>query len=537
MPIAQVTGLASGIQWQQTVDLLMQIESQPKVALEERRDEYEQKLAAWQDINSKLLNLKSIMEEMNELDEVLFKAATSSDGDVLTASATSEAATGSYTVLVNQLALNDKWTEDNGVPDVGTTDLTVAPATFSYTYGDEAITMTVPANTTLSELVQLINSDVENPGVTATILNDGSGTNSYHLVLTGNDSGTSNAITGISHTLDNFTSSFINTQTAQNAMIRVDGYPSTGWIESDSNDVDEVIDGVTLHLKTTTATPVTVTVSNDTEGAEEKIQDFVTAYNQVITLINSKTSYDAETETAGVLFGDGRVIGIKNDLQAIIASEVPGLAENAAFTSLSEIGIKSGAGGILSVTSTKLQDALSDNFDAVGDLFALTHSSDNNALTYFLSNALTQGGTFNVAAQYDDQGALVSATINGNPAQIDGSYIIGAAGGPEEGLRVKFTWPGGGAGSVSAEINLAKGDAVRLADRISFLTDPIDGTVHFATEGVQDTIDSIDDQIETWEARLETKRAQLEREFLAMETLISQLQGQGNYVSAMIAGM
>ncbi len=553
MATSQVTGLASGIDWQETIQLIMQIESQPKVALEARKETYEEKLAAWQQINTKLLALKTAMEGMNELDEVLTKAASSSDQDILTATANTGAATGSYSVLVNQLAQSAKLTHD-GFVDANTTQITDIDATFAYTYGTdvppESFSVEVPAGTTLTELVQIINNDVDNPGISATILNEGTGLTPYHLVLSG-ETGVDNiiAIDDAVTTIAAFEAQYFEvTQAATNAQIRVDGYPSGTWIESADNSVEDVIAGVTLHLHSADpATTATVSISNDTDAAKDKINDFVSKYNEVITLVNTLTAYDAENETAGDLFGDPSVIGIKSSLQSIVASEVPGLVlnpilEDPVFASMSEIGVKSGAGGLLSVNSTKLDDALEEDFNAVGDLFAFTTSSTSNSLVHLTHTDATVGGTYHVIADYDDAGNLLSATINGNETQITGNlesgyYIVGLDGYPEEGLRLTFTAPEGSAGSVAADVLIGTGAAVQIENKVSFLTDPMDGTVHYAQEGIQDTIDSIDKQIDQWDARLEIKQQQLEREFLAMETMISQLQGQGNFVAAMISNL
>ncbi len=540
MPTAQVTGLSSGIDWQETISLIMEVESQPMVMLEERKDTYQQKLEAWQEINSKLLSLKSTMESMNEMNELLKKAVSSTDTTVATASATSEAITGSYTVEVNQLALSDKQTHE-GFVDENSTAVHDGPgdATFSYDYAGESYSITVAAGTTLAGLAAAINNDIDNPGVTATILNDGSGTSTaYHLVLTG-ETGASNAIENISSTLDNFSSVFTETQTAQDAQIRVDGYPpDPDWILSSTNEITEVISGVTLNL--ISANPgetITISVTNDTDAAKDKIQEFVDAYNEVIALINLKTKYDAETETAGILFGDSSVISIKNDLQTIISSAIPGQLSNAPYSNLSAIGIESGSGGMLSVDDSKLSDALEDNFTEVGELFALQTTSTSNNLSYFYSTSETLGGVYNIVANYDASGQLTSATINGNEAQIDGDYIIGMDGNPEAGLRILFTDPGNGPGSISAEVRFITGAAVQVENRVEFLTDPVDGTVHYAQEGIQDTIDNIEEQIERWEERLAKKQEQLEAQFLQMEILVGQLQTQGNFISAMLSGM
>ncbi len=540
MPTAQVTGLSSGIDWQETISLIMQVESQPMVMLEERKDTYQQKLEAWQEINSKLLSLKSTMESMNEMNELLKKAVSSTDTTVATASATSEAITGSYTVEVNQLALSDKQTHE-GFVDENSTAVHAGPgdATFSFDYAGESYSITVAAGTTLAGLAAAINNDVDNPGVTATILNDGSGTSTaYHLVLTG-ETGATNAIENISSTLDNFSSVFSETQTAQDAQIRVDGYPpDPDWILSSTNEITEVISGVTLNL--ISANPgetITISVTNDTDATKDKIQEFVDAYNEVIALINLKTKYDAETETTGILFGDSSVISIKNDLQSAISSAIPGQLSNAPYSNLSAIGIKSGSGGMLSIDDSKLSDALENNFTEVGKLFALQTTSTSNNLSYFYSTSETLGGVYNIVANYDASGQLTSATINGNEAQIDGDYIIGMDGNPEAGLRILFTDPGNGPGSISAEVRFITGAAVQVENRVEFLTDPVDGTVHYAQEGIQDTIDNIEEQIERWEERLAKKQEQLEAQFLQMEILVGQLQTQGNFISAMLSGM
>ncbi|MFH1861458.1 MAG: flagellar filament capping protein FliD [bacterium] len=539
MAITRITGVTSGIDWQETISLLMQIESQPVVALEERKGVYEDKLSAWQEINTKLLTLKSTMEEMDTLGEMLVKAATSSDTNVLTAAANSDAAVGSYSVLVNQLALSHKLTH-GGFTDLNTTPVTTTSEVFAYTYGGVDYSVNVNANTTLSGLAAAINNDINNPGVTATILNDGGTSNAYHLVLTGETGATNTiAINDTLTTLTNFeTANFSTTQTAQDAQIRVDGYPSGSWILSATNEVTGVIAGVTLNLKTTSATAETVTITNDMDAAKEQIEAFVNAYNEVVSLINLKTLYDTEEETAGILFGDSSVIGIKGSLQSIIASTVPGLLDNAVYKSLSEIGVKSGSGGLLSIDDSKLSDALEDNFDAVGKLFSFSSTSNSNNLTYFTRSSETQGGVYTVVANYDASGLLTSATINGNTALLDGNYVIGASGNPEEGLWIAFAAPSGGSpGSVTAEVRVATGSAVQIANKVSYLTDSTDGTVHNAQEGIQDSIDDLDDQITTWGSRLAATQEQLERDYLTMEIMLFQLQNQSSYLGSLLSSL
>ena len=83
----------------------------------------------------------------------------------------------------------------------------------------------------------------------------------------------------------------------------INGFPAA----SASNVVSSAISGVTLNLTAATApaTPTTLTVSPDTSAVRKpRSATFVTALNGVISSIQSLTSYDPSTQTAGPLNGN-----------------------------------------------------------------------------------------------------------------------------------------------------------------------------------------------------------------------------------------
>ena len=97
----------------------------------------------------------------------------------------------------------------SGFADADATAVTNGAAAFSYTYNGRQTTVSVSGGTTLTGLMNLINTDPANPGVTASIINDGTGlATAYHLVLTGNSAGAAYQITSINHTLDHFSGAF-----------------------------------------------------------------------------------------------------------------------------------------------------------------------------------------------------------------------------------------------------------------------------------------------------------------------------------------
>ena len=269
----------------------------------------------------------------------------------------------------------------SGFSDTDTTEVTSTDQTFSYTYNGQQRTIDVAAGTTLSELRDLINNDSQNPGITAGILNDGSGlSTAYHLTLTGNDPGAAYKITSISHTLTNFDDVFNETQAAQNAMVKVDGYPtdSSEYIQRSSNTIGDLITGVTLSLSGTGTS--TVSITDDTNAVKTKIEDFVESVNSVLDYIKEMTAYDetGEGENNGLMIGNYAFQIVRQRINDILSSPVPGLTDGVdTYTHLSQIGIKTDPDqdGKWIIDSATLYDAISNDLEAVCNLFTRNETS------------------------------------------------------------------------------------------------------------------------------------------------------------------
>jgi len=143
-----------------------------------------------------------------------------------------------------------------------------------------------------------------------------------------------------------------------------------------SNTITDAIPGVTLDLVKKGSS--TVTIGNDTTSITDKINSFVSSYNEAIGLINKQSVYDTTKKTSGVLFGDSTLRSVKDSLRSLISNKVSGADEN--YSLLSKIGITSNSkDGTLNVDSALLSTALSTNFSAVTDLF--THNGGVSGLT------------------------------------------------------------------------------------------------------------------------------------------------------------
>ena len=269
----------------------------------------------------------------------------------------------------------------SGFADQDVTAVTTANATFSYTYAGETIDITVPAGKTLSQLATMINGDDDNPGVVASVINDGLGLpNSYKLVLTGGDTGAQYQISSVSHDFsgNNFSSSgelgggFTTSQWATNSMVKIDGYPpeTDVYLQRTNNQVADVVDSVTFDLHDVGS--AVITVSTDIISVKKNIEAFINMVNYTQEYIRKETKFDPDGENTGILIGNYSYYILKSRIDSALNTSVEGLVDGEdTYTHLSQIGIKTdpNAEGSWTIDSTILSNALNENPEAVADLF------------------------------------------------------------------------------------------------------------------------------------------------------------------------
>lgn len=545
-----ISGVSTGIDWRSTVDSLMQIEGQRVTAMQASQTESRQQQAAWRSLGDRFTALQDLLGSFKSLDSFLSKAVSSADSDVLTATAGSGAVTGTYDIEVDRMATHSRMIH-GGFADSNSTAVNGSGSAqqFSYTYGtggdQQTVTVSVPTGTTLSGLKDLINRDSNNPGVRATIINDGSDSaTAWHLVLSSSATGADSAL-GIDDTLTTLgdgddwdAATFPDVTQGVNARLRVNGFPASSWIESQSNTVGSVIEGVTLTLKDrTTDGPVTLTVNEDSAAVKAKIESFVSGYNAIQDTIASLSSYNAATETRGLLFGDAALQQMKRSLQNLTNRPVAGIPDDNAYTNLSQLGLTSGTNGKLTIDSEKLTAALEENFDDVGRLFALTSTSGNSAVSFFSRQERTAPGEVLVNVSYDVDGRPTSATLNGVAATIEGQFLVASEDTDLKGLRLLFTDPGDGGGTVNTTLNMSLGVAASYTGVLDSITNDDYGNLQYQTDRLETTIQRYADSIEDQQRRLAQIRAKYERQYLAMEEAISRYQSQGNYLSSQLSSL
>ncbi|MFC1766868.1 flagellar filament capping protein FliD [Planctomycetota bacterium] len=177
-------GLATGVDTSSIVKQLMAVNSRSVALMQLKKVGYKERQDALNDVKSKTQQLKNATSSLADASNLETFTTSSSDTARLSISANEEAKPGSHSVRINQLATSETWLQDISTFDYESDYVGAGTFIYSYNYQERVITTT--ATTTVEDLVGLINNDEDNPGITASLLNQG---DKYHLMLSGHDTG------------------------------------------------------------------------------------------------------------------------------------------------------------------------------------------------------------------------------------------------------------------------------------------------------------------------------------------------------------
>ncbi|KZB54210.1 flagellar filament capping protein FliD [Thalassospira xiamenensis] len=505
--------------------------------IEAEVDELELEIAAFEDLQDLLEALEDAAEALTasaELESLrddvwVGKSAylSSSDAnttasDVLGVLVDDEAAVGSYTIEIKQMATAHKLGGDTYADASASAGLS---GTLSLVAGDDytATDIEISGDMSLDDIADAINDQSSATGVRASVLQVSD--DEYMLVLSAIDTGqeitfdTDGADTTIAASLGliNADGSYANELVAADqAIFSVDGVEVT----RSSNTVDDVIDGVTLYLYAEEAgTEITLEIDEDASSVYDAIEAFVTAYNELRSFVITNQAYEAGEGASedAVLFGDSL-------LSSVVSSVYDALSftdDSDTYASLSSIGITFDESNYLVIDSETLEDALVSNFDEVADLFSLsTDTGSDNLLVSEADGSYT--GTFTIDIEVDVDGNMTSASVGGDSSLFttNGNKIIGVAGSAFEGVELYF----GGDSSESVDVTISSGLANEMVTALDKYTNSSDGLISARIERLEEQTTNLEDEIEDVTAGAEEYAEKLTERYSALETKMYQLQ-------------
>ncbi|MGB8225619.1 MAG: flagellar cap protein FliD N-terminal domain-containing protein, partial [Sedimentisphaerales bacterium] len=105
-------GLSTGIDTSSIINQLMIIESRRLATYQVKQKSYGDQGTALSGVRDKVTALKSAVSALADADNLDIYNTSSSNTDILTVTASSEANAGSHTIEVHQLATTETWIQD-----------------------------------------------------------------------------------------------------------------------------------------------------------------------------------------------------------------------------------------------------------------------------------------------------------------------------------------------------------------------------------------------------------------------------------------
>ncbi|HZN22912.1 MAG TPA: flagellar filament capping protein FliD [Burkholderiales bacterium] len=481
-------GLGSGLDINSIVTQLMTLERRSITALDSKEAKYQAQLTAYGSLKGALSTFQTAVAALATPSK--FNTVRTSVADSSVAALTSSTATpGTYSLEVQTLAKAHKLKSPSFAATsmtVGTGKLTISFGTYNldtFTLNPDKASKEITIGAAQGSLAGIRDAiNAANAGVTASIVNDGSG---YRLTVSSNDTGVANALRitvaddDASHTdlaglsqlhYDGRTPSGVQnlTQTvgAQNATAIIDGI----LVSKASNTFTDVIEGATLTLlKENTPSTTTLSITRDTANVQASVQAFLKAYNDLHKTITDLSKYDSATKKASTLTGDSALRSVQTQLRTAFNKALS--TAGGGLTALADIGITFQTDGTLKLDTTKLTTALNDTTKDVSTLFAAVGKPTDSLISFVTSTADTKNGDYAITV---DQLATQGKAVGGAAAAL----TINAASNDTLSLTVD---------GVAATVTLAAGvyTAASLAAEVQ---SKINGASALSAAGVKVTV-------------------------------------------------
>ncbi|MBL0544325.1 flagellar filament capping protein FliD [Aeromonas jandaei] len=283
---------------------------------------------------------------------------------------------GQYNITVNKLATTSRVEGDFGS---STTPLVTQDGQLTFKAGDKEFKVDVKAGDTLQDIRKSINSNGDNFGLSANIVNTADGKAKFvidsgisgdgkDLVITGNNSELNIFATGASGSV------MSQKQAASSAEIIVDG----NTLKSDTNVFDDSIQDLKITVlrvsdKDTDGTMKSnkVAITTDKTAIQDMVKKFIDGYNALQDKMDGLGKRNSivggvSQNDGGALAGDASTRTISSFMANTISSAS---GTSSTYSTIFQVGIKMDNKGKLSLDQTKFNDAVDKNFDQVVGLF------------------------------------------------------------------------------------------------------------------------------------------------------------------------
>jgi flagellar hook-associated protein 2 len=499
------------------------------------------KITAYQSLQTSLGTLATAASSLsnsiqNSLSSSVFatrSATISSTGDVsasssLSMSVASGAATGDHTLQIEQVATAQKVIGSSVADQTASLGYT---GTFSIGLaGGTSADISITSGMTVQDVADAINNQTSTTNVQASVIEVSS--NSYELVLSGTkdaaDIQTSSVSgddvlnkLGVTDSSGSFTDVL---QASQPAKLKLDGVELT----RDTNDISDVLSGVTFSLlqATTSGTTINISIGTDTSQIQTALQTFVTDYNAVRDFVNTQqqTNSDGTASSSSVLFGDGTMRDIMTRAEQALNTTVGSM-------SLSDLGLSFNTTNELVLDTSQLSTTLTNNLSGAISLLSAQTTTSSSDLSV-VNTASSSPASFKLDLAVDSSGKLTSASVGGDSSlfTVSGQSIVGNSGTAYAGMAFTYS----GSTSKSVTVTSTSGIAAQIYNIANTDSSTTSGSLQDLIENLTTQDDTMQQQIDDIDANATEYQTALKNEYAKYESAISTANSTLNYLSALL---
>jgi flagellar hook-associated protein 2 len=418
MSLVSFGGLASGIDTAALIDALIEKERVNRIdPITKRIEEYTQQNDAFSTLTEKLDTLSATLQKFRAVNGGgVSKLASSSAESRVTATASNAASNGSYSVTVSQLASNaafsfdDRFVTPGAVINSGINNgASAASRTVTVEVGTgtntETVNVELTSGSTLNDFVTSFNAS--STKAEASVVNVGTTSSpSYAVTINSLNEGTELGELSVSVGSE-ITSAGSGAFTADTLSQATDATFSisgvSGSLTRGSNTISDVITGVTLSLQSTGS--ATITTRDDATATTSSLQEFVDAFNDVLSFVAENDLVIPDDESENTVFGAFSSASLDESILSSLRQALSSASGGGSSVGIfADIGITTQRDGTIKLDPTKLAEAIAADSEGVRTL-----------TTNFADDVAGVSGTI---AQFTRFNGLIDTTERANSDQI-----------------------------------------------------------------------------------------------------------------------
>lgn len=310
---------------------------------------------------------------------------------------------------------------------------------------------------------------------------------------------------------------------ATDAVFKVDGLEVT----RSSNSVTDLFSGYTLDINSISSSEFTIKSSVSSTNARDRMQEFVNGLNEVKNYLIRETKRGLDGEDDGALVGDTAASQILRNLSSITTQEIVGYSANSYY--LANLGVETERDGSISLNKDKFDAAIAADTDLVNIIFSSQYTSTSDILKLSGSeSAPPKPGSYNFDYTSGGDAVLNGETIS-PILNSSNNKVFSATSGDAKNMSVEML------SDVNTSATVRYGQS--LIDKLQAYVKDItanSGIINKRTSALNENLLGYGDEQAELDDRITSLTAAYNEKFGAMESLVTQLNKTGEYLTSLM---